>query len=88
MVRLFVPDPLARDADITPTPEQGHYLTKVMRLGLGAEVLLFNGRDGEWRAAVTEARCFSSALRWRSWNSWRADWKSVESFCCSYFCCF
>lgn len=54
MIRLFVPDPLARDADIVPGPNQAHYLVKVMRLAVGGEVLLFNGRDGEWRATVTE----------------------------------
>jgi len=35
--------------------EQAHYLFGVMRLGVGAPVLLFNGRDGEWRAEVVEA---------------------------------
>ena len=35
--------------------EQAHYLFGVMRLGAGAGVLLFNGRDGEWRATVAEA---------------------------------
>ncbi|MES2034090.1 MAG: 16S rRNA (uracil(1498)-N(3))-methyltransferase [Pseudomonadota bacterium] len=55
MIRLFVPDSLAAGAGVTPTPDQGRYLTTVMRLGPGAEVLLFNGRDGEWRATVVEA---------------------------------
>jgi len=35
--------------------EQAHYLFGVMRLGVGASALLFNGRDGEWRAEVVEA---------------------------------
>lgn len=35
--------------------EQAHYLFSVMRLGPGAPVLLFNGRDGEWLATVAEA---------------------------------
>jgi 16S rRNA (uracil1498-N3)-methyltransferase len=35
--------------------DQAHYLFTVMRLGSGAAVLVFNGRDGEWRAEVTEA---------------------------------
>ena len=35
--------------------EQAHYLFGVMRLGVGAPLLLFNGRDGEWRATVAEA---------------------------------
>lgn len=55
MIRLFVPDDLAAGADVTPSPEQGRYLTAVMRLAVGAEVLLFNGRDGEWRATLVEA---------------------------------
>jgi len=52
MIRLFVPDPLDADALIRPTTEQAHYLIGVMRRGVGDEVLLFNGRDGEWRAAL------------------------------------
>lgn len=34
---------------------QAHYLFGVMREGLGARVLVFNGQDGEWLAEVTEA---------------------------------
>lgn len=37
------------------TREQAHYLFGVMRLGVGAVILLFNGRDGEWQAEVLEA---------------------------------
>ena len=52
MIRLFVPHPLSADARIAPAPDQAHYLTAVMRLEPGAALLLFNGRDGEWRARV------------------------------------
>ncbi len=55
MIRLYVPNDLAGGGDISPSPEQGRYLTTVMRLAIGAEVLLFNGRDGEWRATLVEA---------------------------------
>ncbi len=55
MIRLFVPDPLSAGEPVVPSPEQGRYLVAVMRLAVGAEVLLFNGRDGEWRATVVEA---------------------------------
>lgn len=34
---------------------QAHYLFGVMREGVGARVLVFNGQDGEWLAEVTEA---------------------------------
>jgi 16S rRNA (uracil1498-N3)-methyltransferase len=36
-------------------PEAANYLFNVMRLGRGAHVALFNGRDGEWQAEVAEA---------------------------------
>jgi 16S rRNA (uracil1498-N3)-methyltransferase len=52
MQRLFVPDDLAAGAAIEPSPAQSHYLTNVLRLAEGAELLLFNGRDGEWLARI------------------------------------
>ena len=52
MIRLFVPEPLSPGAAIEPSPDQARYLTAVMRLGVGDEVALFNGRDGEWRARI------------------------------------
>lgn len=52
MIRLYVPDPLSAGDAVTPSPEQARYLLSVMRLPPGAELLLFNGRDGEWRAVV------------------------------------
>jgi 16S rRNA (uracil1498-N3)-methyltransferase len=55
MIRLHVPDTLAAGAPVSPSPEQSRYLIAVMRLAIGSEVLLFNGRDGEWRATVVEA---------------------------------
>ncbi len=52
MQRLFVPDDLAEGTEIEPSPQQSHYLANVLRLGEGAEILLFNGRDGEWSATI------------------------------------
>jgi 16S rRNA (uracil1498-N3)-methyltransferase len=37
------------------TPEQASYLRGVLRLGEGDEILIFNGRDGEWRSRIAEA---------------------------------
>lgn len=54
MVRLFVPTPLAPDALVAPTLDQSRYLTQVMRLKLGDSLLVFNGRDGEWRCVIAE----------------------------------
>ncbi|CAI2935934.1 Ribosomal RNA small subunit methyltransferase E [Aminobacter niigataensis] len=52
MQRLFVPDDLSSGAAFDADPQQSHYLAHVLRLGEGAEVLLFNGRDGEWSARI------------------------------------
>jgi 16S rRNA (uracil1498-N3)-methyltransferase len=51
-IRLHVPFALAEATDITTTPAQAHYLTTVMRRGVGSRVLLFNGRDGEFSAHI------------------------------------
>jgi 16S rRNA (uracil1498-N3)-methyltransferase len=53
--RLFVEAPLAPQAEISLGSTQTHYLRNVLRLGPGDFVLVFNGRDGEWRAALREA---------------------------------
>ncbi|PTT76595.1 16S rRNA (uracil(1498)-N(3))-methyltransferase, partial [Pseudomonas sp. HMWF010] len=39
---------------LAPSVEQSRYLTQVMRQAVGAELLLFNGRDGEWLARIAE----------------------------------
>jgi 16S rRNA (uracil1498-N3)-methyltransferase len=54
MIRLFVTDALSLGAQVAPSADQARYLTSVMRLSVGDEVALFNGRDGEWRARVAE----------------------------------
>ena len=52
MPRLYVEQPLERDARITLDRQQAHYLVNVLRLATGAAVLTFNGRDGEWRSGL------------------------------------
>ena len=54
MIRLFVDQPLSAGVVLEPAPDQARYLTGVMRKGVGDALLLFNGRDGEWRAEITE----------------------------------
>lgn len=50
--RLFVDAPLAAGAGIALDRDQANYLGNVLRLAAGDTVLLFNGRDGEWRATL------------------------------------
>lgn len=54
-IRLCVDHPLGAGQTVPLTREQAHYLFGVMRLGPGACILLFNGRDGEFEAEVTQA---------------------------------
>lgn len=61
-VRLHVEQPLAAGGTVSLAPAQAHYLGTVMRLGPGAEVLVFNGRDGEWSAEVAEIGRKAGAL--------------------------
>lgn len=54
-IRLYVDHPLGEGQAVPLSQDQAHYLTGVMRLGAGAAVLVFNGRDGEWHATLTLA---------------------------------
>jgi len=50
--RLFVDADLASGAGIALDRDQANYLGNVLRLAAGGTVLVFNGRDGEWQAAI------------------------------------
>ncbi|NBB53139.1 RsmE family RNA methyltransferase, partial [Rhizobium sp. CRIBSB] len=54
MTRLHISQPLAPGAALAPTLDQSRYLTQVMRLKAGDELVVFNGRDGEWRVTIAE----------------------------------
>ena len=54
MIRLFVPDDLGSGAEIVLGREASHYIANVMRQIVGGSIALFNGRDGEWKALITE----------------------------------
>ena len=62
-VRLYVEHGLGEGQTLPLERAQAHYLFGVMRLGVGAELLLFNGQDGEWRAEVVEAGKRGGVLR-------------------------
>ena len=55
-VRLFVEAALAFGAKVALNDAQAHYVIRVMRAGIGDRLLLFNGKDGEWRAEIVEAK--------------------------------
>ena len=61
-VRLFLDATLGSRTRVALSRDQAHYLLRVMRAKDGDRVRLFNGRDGEWRARVTEASRKGCAL--------------------------
>jgi 16S rRNA (uracil1498-N3)-methyltransferase len=50
--RLFIDAPLREGERIALERNQSNYLGSVLRLSAGDTVLVFNGRDGEWQAAI------------------------------------
>src|ERR1700761_9405961 len=50
--RLFVDAPLSAGQNVVLERNQANYLGNVLRLSAGESILVFNGRDGEWRAAI------------------------------------
>jgi 16S rRNA (uracil1498-N3)-methyltransferase len=52
MQRLWVEHDLMAGQAIPAGDEQFNYLHNVLRMEDGAEILLFNGRHGEWRAKI------------------------------------
>src|SRR4249920_3543023 len=50
--RLFVDAPLKEGERIALERNQSNYLGNVLRLSAGESILVFNGRDGEWKAEI------------------------------------
>src|SRR5438045_1510624 len=53
--RLFVRQALSDGAVVPLDAAQANYLGNVLRLGKGAELLLFDGSSGEWLARIAES---------------------------------
>src|SRR6202166_5098407 len=50
--RLYVDAALAPGQTLALERSQSNYLGNVLRLATGESILVFNGRDGEWQAAI------------------------------------
>jgi len=51
-IRLFISEELAEGVEVGLSEKQHHYLINVMRLGIGDDITLLNGRNGEWRGTL------------------------------------
>jgi 16S rRNA (uracil1498-N3)-methyltransferase len=54
--RLFVDAVLAAGQTVALERGQSNYLGNVLRLSAGETILVFNGHDGEWRAAIAGSK--------------------------------
>jgi len=54
MTRLYIPLEITIGTIITLTPEQSHYLIKVLRLTAGSKINIFNQEAGEWSAEIIQ----------------------------------
>jgi 16S rRNA (uracil1498-N3)-methyltransferase len=54
--RLFVPQPITAEKELTLEGELGHYLSRVLRLKPGSAVTLFDGSGQEYPSIVLEAK--------------------------------
>jgi 16S rRNA (uracil1498-N3)-methyltransferase len=60
--RLFVEAALAPGLTVALDARAAHYLRDVLRLGAGAEIALFNGRDGEYAARLARVAKHAGTL--------------------------
>ena len=63
--RLYIEGAFGAQARISCSKDQARYLGNVVRLRVGGQVLVFNGRDGEWLAEIVEQKKKSCVLALR-----------------------
>lgn len=61
--RLFIDSPMAAGSLLPLDRAQANYLLNVLRRGPQDPVLVFNGRDGEWRAEIVQTGRKSAELK-------------------------
>ena len=61
-IRLYLEQRLGDGLEVACTRAQANYLLNVMRLNEGAEILVFDGESGEWRAVVSRQKRTTCSL--------------------------
>ncbi len=60
--RLFVCATITQGSTLALSKDQSHYLIRVMRRGVGDDVIVFNGHEGEWVCKIIDASKSSCLL--------------------------
>jgi 16S rRNA (uracil1498-N3)-methyltransferase len=55
LTRIHSPGPLAPGSEITLPPQAGQHLVRVLRLAVGAPLVMFDGNGGEYTAEISAA---------------------------------
>src|SRR6056297_486054 len=55
-IRIYVDQPLAADTEATLPDAAAHHLVRVLRLGTGAKIHVFNGNGSQFSAEIIEIR--------------------------------
>jgi 16S rRNA (uracil1498-N3)-methyltransferase len=61
--RLFVANYLRENEEIELNSAQSHYLVHVLRQSVGSSLLVFDGKNGEWIAKITQIKRSSCSVR-------------------------
>ncbi len=61
--RLFIDQPMGASTELILDKDQTNYLVNVLRMREGHGLLVFNGRDGEWRAILVSASKKAASLK-------------------------
>ena len=80
--RLFIDVPLQLNQEVTLTGNAHHYLVHVMRSVVGDNVLLFNGKDGEWLAEIQKITKKEMTLRLIKNTRLQSEEKKTDTWLC------
>ena len=60
--RIFTHQALVTNSTLALAESQSHYLSKVLRMQAGRELILFNGEGGEYSAEISAVHVFRISL--------------------------
>lgn len=62
LIRLYVTHDLDQNQSLELSLPQTHYLLHVMRVGVGTNIAVFNGKQGLWKATITHITHKSTSI--------------------------
>ena len=66
--RIYLDQVLTIDSSVLLNESASHYLSKVLRMSVGRELIVFNGRGGEYAAVITQVDKKSIVIKTGKFN--------------------